>query len=153
MGASAVRNWRKTHIAVNHGAMADTQYLFVYGTRSKAGGHPIHERVAKRSRFVGEASMQGKLFRMETSPGVVDSDDPADSVRGELYEVIDPKPLFEELDAYEGCGPMDVPPTLYVRAKRPIRLSDGRALEAWVYLYNRPTEGLKRIASGRFRRQ
>lgn len=133
--------------------MDEKPYLFVYGTLSKAGGHPIHQRVAKHTRFVGEASMQGKLFRMESYPGAVDSEDPADAVRGELYEILEPAPLFTELDEYEGCGPKDAQPTLYVRAKRRVKLTDGRAFEAWVYLYNRPTDGMKRIASGRFRRQ
>lgn len=133
--------------------MDETPYLFVYGTLSKAGGHPIHLRVVKRTRFIGDASMQGRLFRMESYPGAVDSDDPADAVRGELYEVLEPGPLFEELDDYEGCGPKDEKPTLYVRVKRRVRLGDGRTFEAWVYLYNRPTDGMKRIASGRFRRQ
>lgn len=125
--------------------------LFVYGTLMSASRHAMHARLARDARLLGPASLRGRLFRVRTYPGAVDSADDADLIHGEASELLRPHPLLEELDAYEGCGPRDAPPHLYVRAQRPVLFPDGRHGEAWVYLYNRPTAGLERIASGRWR--
>jgi gamma-glutamylcyclotransferase (GGCT)/AIG2-like uncharacterized protein YtfP len=82
--------------------------------------------------------------------GLVASASPLDLVRGEAYILDAPSTLLPRLDDYEGCGPRFSRPTEYVRRWRDVRLAQGTKLEAWVYLYNRDTEGLDRIESGDF---
>jgi gamma-glutamylcyclotransferase (GGCT)/AIG2-like uncharacterized protein YtfP len=39
---------------------------------------------------------------------------------------------------------------LYLRELLPVTLGDGSVGQAWTYIYNRPVDEAKRIASGRF---
>ena len=99
--------------------------------------------------------LRGRLFLVKDFPGAdfpgaVDSSSSEDRVRGEVYELHDEPALLEKLDEYEECSPNDPKPTLYRREKRNVVLEDGRTVEAWVYLFNRPTDGLPRIRSGDF---
>jgi len=129
----------------------ERQFLFVYGTLRRQGGGRMHRLLARHGAFVGEATYQGRLYRIGHYPGVVPSDDPADRVRGEVYRLPRPALLLPRLDAYEGCGPGFRDPTEYVRAIQGVRLADGRTLSAWVYLYNRPVAKLRRVPGGDFR--
>lgn len=110
----------------------------------------MHRLLARHGDFIGEGTYQGRLYRVAAYPGVVPSDDPADVVRGELYRLRNPGPVLRRLDAYEACGPGFRQPTRYVRLSQEIRLGGGQVLPAWVYVYNWPVRGLKRVASGDF---
>jgi gamma-glutamylcyclotransferase (GGCT)/AIG2-like uncharacterized protein YtfP len=128
------------------------EYLFVYGTlRRDAAGTP-HPLLASGSLFVGEALCRGRLYRIDDYPGLVASSSPTDLVRGEVYEIDEPRDLLPRLDDYEGCGPRFPRPTEFVRRSRAVWLDDNTLLAAWVYLYNRGTAGLVRIESGDFPR-
>lgn len=129
----------------------ERQFLFVYGTLRRKGGGRMHRLLARHGTFVGEASYQGRLYRIAHYPGVVPSDDPADRVRGEIYRLRRPASLLPRLDAYERCGPGFRRPTEYVRRSLEIRLAGGGSLSAWVYLYNLPVAGLRRVPGGDFR--
>ena len=130
-------------------ASGPPQYLFVYGTLMSASDHPMARMLAAAADRLGEASCAGWLYLVEDYPGLVDAEDSHEVVFGELFRLRDAS-VLSELDAYEGCGPGDPQPTLYVRELRHARLPDGTPVEAWVYRYNRPVSGLRRIVSGRF---
>ena len=98
--------------------------------------------------FVGPGEFRGRLYDLGNYPGVVASDDPADRVHGEVYRLQDPAATLARLDQYEGCGETDLAPTEYVRVTADVRLADGVAIHAHLYLYQRPVEGLRWIASG-----
>ena len=106
--------------------------------------------LARHGDYVGEATYQGRLYRISHYPGAVPSDDPADRVRGEVYRLRRPIPLLERLDAYEGCGPGFRQPTEYVREGCDVRLATGEILSAWIYLYNRRVDSLRRLPDGDF---
>lgn len=125
-------------------------YLFVYGTLRRGTGNPMCRLLDQYARLIDHARYQGRMFRIAQYPGVVASDDPGDRVHGELHELIRPESLWPTLDSYEGCGPRDAEPFEFVRRPQPIVAADGSELQAWVYLYNRPTIGLRRIDSGDF---
>ena len=127
--------------------MAD--HLFVYGTLMKAAGHPMAAHLAAHARYAGPAKFQGRLYRAAHYPGAVASENAADEVHGELYELVNPAKLFEALDAYEGCAPDDPLPTKYVREIGSVS-TGAKSVRTWIYLYNWPVDGLVRIASGRF---
>lgn len=125
-------------------------YLFVYGTLRQGAEHGMHELLCRHADFAGAATCQGRLYRIDSYPGLVPSDDPAHRVKGEVYALRESSSLLTALDAYEECLPGSPEPTEYVRSKRAVVLEDGRTLMAWVYVYNRPVEGLREIVSGDF---
>jgi gamma-glutamylcyclotransferase (GGCT)/AIG2-like uncharacterized protein YtfP len=125
-------------------------HLFVFGTLLSGYDHPMARLLAQRAELLGEARCQGRLFLVRHYPGMILSSDTADQVFGELYRLRDPRELLATLDDYEGCGATDPKPTEFVREKIIATLGDGRAMQAWTYLYNRPVTHLPRIASGRF---
>lgn len=128
-------------------------YLFVYGTLRRDLGGRAHGLLARSAEFAGDATFRGRLYLVDDYPGAVPSDDLADKVFGEVYRLLEPGTVLAGLDAYEGCGPGAPSPTEYVRRRGCLWLWTGREAEAWIYLYNRATAGLRRIGSGTFRRR
>lgn len=124
--------------------------LFVYGTLMRGFDHPMAQLLSRAADFVGEARCRGRLYLIKHYPGLVLSDDPADTVFGELYRLREPEALLREFDMYEACGEGFAEPTEYLRRILPVTLADDAVSEAWTYIYNWPVAGLPRIASGRF---
>jgi pyruvate carboxylase len=123
--------------------MESPEYLFVYGLlRSDVGG-PMQPVLSGTALLIGRATWQGRLYRVAKFPGAVASDD-GDYVIGELCELgEDAAELLARLDVYEGT------PDDYVRVRSKVRCV-GREVEAWIYVWHRPADGLKRIESGDF---
>lgn len=128
------------------------EYLFVYGTLRQGTETNMHRLLAQHSDFVGDATFQGRLYKIDYYPGAVSSVDPAHRVKGEVYALREPATVLPALDAYEECGPGSAEPTEYVRALQEVVLGNGHALMAWVYVYQHPTAGLTEIVSGDFLR-
>lgn len=128
--------------------MTDCRLLFVYGSLRRVFGHPMHQWLVRHARWVGEATFQGALFSLGDFPGAVPSAHPAEKVGGEVYEVLDARPLFDRLDEYEDYFPENPGASLYLRQVHGVELAGGERVNAWVYVYNRPVDGLPRMASG-----
>jgi len=126
------------------------EYLFAYGTLPRDPSGKTHPLLAGAAQFVGEALCRGRLYTIADYPGLVPSADPRDVVVGEVYKLEQPGVLLPRLDEHEGCGPRFSMPTEYVRRSRAVSLDDGTILAAWVYFYNRSTDGIERIESGDF---
>jgi gamma-glutamylcyclotransferase (GGCT)/AIG2-like uncharacterized protein YtfP len=124
--------------------------LLVYGTLMRGFDHPMARLLEQNADFLGEAHCAGRLYLVRHYPGLVDSDDPADRVFGQLFRLRQPREVLAQLDDYEGCGEGAAPPHEFIRATRPVIANDGTAHQAFVYLYNWPLDGLPRIADGRF---
>ena len=124
-----------------------TDLLFVYGTLRRAASHPMH-RLLLPATFIGAGTFQGRLYDLGSYPGAVPSADPADRVHGEVYRLHDPVATLARLDHYEGCAETDAPPTEYIRAVADIALPAAGFVRAHLYLYQRPTDTLRRLASG-----
>jgi gamma-glutamylcyclotransferase (GGCT)/AIG2-like uncharacterized protein YtfP len=100
-----------------------TPYLFVYGTLKKGSRVPERQPLE--------------------DPGAVLSDNEADLVYGELYELKDVEATLRDLDAYEGGE--------FKRQLVDVSFPDfGFPLECWAYLYQGPLEGLTPVPGGRF---
>jgi gamma-glutamylcyclotransferase (GGCT)/AIG2-like uncharacterized protein YtfP len=125
-------------------------HLFVFGTLLSAYDHPMSRRLSAEARLVGAARCRGRLYLVRHYPGMVLSDDVAEQVHGEVFRMHDAAALLRVLDSYEGCAPGATEPTEYVRGRVPVSLDDGRAIEAWTYVYNWPVAHLPLIASGKF---
>jgi gamma-glutamylcyclotransferase (GGCT)/AIG2-like uncharacterized protein YtfP len=125
-------------------------YLFVYGTLRRGTDSEMYHLPARHADFVGDATYQGKLYKIDYYPGVVASEDPSDVVHGEVYRLREPDLVLSRLDQYEECGPGFPEPTEYTREIQPVRLRSGETISAWLYLYNRPTDNLELVSSGDF---
>jgi gamma-glutamylcyclotransferase (GGCT)/AIG2-like uncharacterized protein YtfP len=126
--------------------------LFVYGTLAREGGGGSNPLLGSAV-YLGEASWRGELYLVDWYPGAVASDEPGAMVRGELYRLTDPAAILETLDRYEECGPAFGADAEYVRELTVVSLGDGSSRDAWIYRYNRPVIGLRRLVSGDFRRE
>ena len=124
--------------------------LFVYGTLMRGFDHPMAQVLSRSADFIGEARCSGRLYLVKHYPGLVLSDDPADTVFGELFHLRQPAELLAEFDMYEACGEGFPEPTEYVRRMLPVTRDGAAAEQAWTYVYNWPVAKLPRIASGRF---
>jgi gamma-glutamylcyclotransferase (GGCT)/AIG2-like uncharacterized protein YtfP len=127
-----------------------TSHLFVYGTLRAAVSHPLANLLAENGRHLGEATCPGALYDVGRYPALVPAEEEADRVHGEAW-LLDPTRadmVLTTLDHYEGCPDGAEEPALYVRKVLPVTLAGGEVVEAWVWVYNRTVEGLRRIVSG-----
>lgn len=129
-----------------------SDHLFVYGTLMRGYDHPMAQLLSRVADFAGEARCAGRLYLIKHYPGLVLSDDPADTVFGELFRLREVEAALREFDIYEACGEGFAEPTEYLRRLLPVTLETGAVMSAWAYLYNWPVDRLPRIASGRFLR-
>ncbi|MBI1340199.1 hypothetical protein GC169_08340 [bacterium] len=140
-------------------AAGEGPYLFVYGSLRRAAPAAALPREARAARasleahadWAGEGVLQGRLYRVDWYPAAVSSRSRNEHVAGDLWRVTDWPALRTALDAYEDARPersRTLAGAEYVRARRTVRLADGAARRAWVYLYNQPVEGFARIDSG-----
>src|SRR5262245_26645101 len=86
--------------------------------------------------YLGRGSIQAALFDLGIYPAAVPA--PEGRVWGELYAVADARSVLTALDEIEGYRPDDPDRSLYVRSQTPVRLTDDRTEQAWVYFYNAP---------------
>ena len=126
-----------------------TDYLFVYGTLMSHSCSAHAAALARSAQLVGPAVLQGRLFLVDRYPALVVSNRSDDQVHGEIYRIVDGT-VLTALDEYEECSPKFPEPTEYRRAKHVVQMPSGETFEAWVYIYNRATVGLKVLENGRF---
>ena len=126
------------------------EHLFVYGTLMSGAGHPMGARLGREGRLVGPALIAGRLFDLGRYPALIESGADDGHVHGEVYALSSPGESFRWLDAYEGIVPGCEAQSEYARVERTARLSNGRQITAWVYLYRAPLGGAAMIESGRW---
>ena len=124
--------------------------LFVYGTLMRGFDHPMAQLLSRSADYLGEARCRGRLYLIKHYPGLVLSNEAADSVFGELYRLREVEAMLGEFDMYEACGEGFAQPTEYLRQMLSVTLADGSVSEAWTYVYNWKVDDLPRIASGKF---
>ena len=100
--------------------------IFVYGTLRR--GAPMHGLLEGRVRFLGEASVAGRLLDLGAFPGLVTPGSEADRVAGELFAIVEGQSddLLDAADRYEGES--------FQRSWERVEGPDGPA-EAWLYWY------------------
>lgn len=131
---------------------ARREYLFVYGSLQRKVQHPAHNVLSQHAEFVCNAEFEGALYMVSDYPGAVKATENSAMVKGELFLLKDSSRAFAKLDRYEGYDPNNTEQSLYVREQCAVRCSadrnDMNVEEAWIYLFNRPTDQLERISSG-----
>lgn len=125
-----------------------TEYIFVYGSLRRHFASPARRVLDDHAEFVGEATFRGKLYMIDWYPGVVESDSPEDGVAGEVYRIIHESSVLSKLDHYEGYSADDPTPHEFERKEKPVQLTNGDEIVAWIYVYVFPTSGKEQIHSG-----
>jgi gamma-glutamylcyclotransferase (GGCT)/AIG2-like uncharacterized protein YtfP len=126
----------------------DDRHLFVYGTLLSSFENEFARLLAQAATLLGRARIPARLYRFDHYPAAVLSAVPGDWVFGELYRLDAPASTLAVLDAYEDTGPAGEPPALFHRTGTIATLDDSTRFSAWVYVYNRPISGSRRILSG-----
>lgn len=118
----------------NHEEHVPPAHVFVYGTLRRGGSNNFRMEGCK---WLGPAGVNGNLYEVDWYPGLVLDEDAAEVI-GDLYEVPDER--MSELDEFEGPE--------YKRVRAMVQTAEDKALSAWVYEWNRDTEGLQPIPDG-----
>jgi gamma-glutamylcyclotransferase (GGCT)/AIG2-like uncharacterized protein YtfP len=130
------------------------RFLFAYGTLlsgdSGATGRAQRARLAREGRVLGEGCLPGLLYDLGRYPALVVGGGDGAVVQGEVVELSDPDRSLAWLDAYEGIMPGDHPHNDYERVQRPVTLSKGGTVEAWVYVWRAGLERAVLIPGGRW---
>lgn len=124
------------------------EFIFVYGTLRRACATGAHQTYLAGAESIDNAKVRGNLYRVSYYPALV-LDDSADWVVGEVYRLTSDEQL-RRLDVYEECTYPSLPEQEYQRKKINLITEAGIALSAWVYSYQRASEGLELIVSGDF---
>lgn len=127
-----------------------SEYLFVYGTLRRHTGVAMAEHLARHATFQDTGFCQGRMYSLGRYPGFVPTSEPQEQVTGDVYRLDDPARILALMDEYEEYGAAFPDPNEYLRREQPVRLTDGRVINAWVYVYNWPVSEETRIRSGNF---
>jgi gamma-glutamylcyclotransferase (GGCT)/AIG2-like uncharacterized protein YtfP len=127
------------------------EYLFVYGTLMKRyDKNPFVNEIEQFASFHSSAFTMGELYLVDYYPGLIKTDT-FEFVYGELFTIHDSEKLFSLLDPYESCDPNDDSNSQYLREQIDVFTEIRQpALNAWTYIFNKPTNLLRRIESGNF---
>lgn len=104
--------------------------------------------LAERAKLVGAGTVNGRLYDFGTFPGIVEANDDADRVVGEIWELHDADATLPELDRYEGCVPHEPQPWVFVRRLNEVLMANGNQVYAWVYWYSGDVADGRWIESG-----
>jgi gamma-glutamylcyclotransferase (GGCT)/AIG2-like uncharacterized protein YtfP len=129
-----------------------SKYLFTYGTLQPGMAPREIAPVVERLRMVGEGSARGTLYDLGAYPGVVLDALSEHRVYGTVFELPEDDSVLRQLDTYEDYHPGSLESSLFVRAVSSVELVSGGALDCWMYVYNRRTDGACVVVTGRFRR-
>jgi gamma-glutamylcyclotransferase (GGCT)/AIG2-like uncharacterized protein YtfP len=115
-------------------------YLFVYGTLlDEDNEFAIFMR--QHCSFVKKGKFKGRLYDIGEYPGAIADDNANGYVLGSIYLMNEAPKVLNKLDDYEGFGPEQEQPNLFIRQLIDIE-TNTKPILCWVYLYNRPVEGL-----------
>lgn len=113
-----------------------TSLLFVYGTLLQSDNE-FARYLQQNCAFVSKGTINGQLYDLGEYPGLVLSVDGDQLVHGSIYDMTHPDAILKCLDEYEGVDAGEEQPDLYRRETHKVKTTN-KALDAWVYVYNRP---------------
>jgi len=122
-----------------------SDYLFAYGTLQPGFAPAKAAPLASKLRPVCEGFVHGFLYDLGGYPGAVPDPAASSRIAGTVMQLPEDESFLARLDAYEGFNPASPETSEYIRARQRVELSEGGALECWIYRYNRKTDHLSRI--------
>jgi len=129
--------------------MAINNYLFVYGTLLNADNE-FAIYLKNNCSFYADGKFKGLLYDIGEYPGAIADDQYAGYVYGNIFMMSDAISALKYLDDYEGFGPEQEQPNLFVRKIVGIESEKG-IISCWCYLYNLSVDGLPVIVCGDYR--
>src|SRR5271157_3862574 len=128
-----------------------SDYLFSYGTLLPEHAPPaIADTIAKLCPL-GEGTVGGILYDLGDYPGAVLDSATDKRICGTVFQLPNDANVLPELDQYEGFYPSAPSASLFLRKRHPVRLSDGRILNCWIYEYNGKRTAAPVVPNGRYR--
>ena len=125
------------------------EYLFVYGSLRSSGEVPARiAPIVNRFRRLGAAQVNGLLYDFGQYCGAVLDDSANHLIHGELVALPEGDEVLERLDRYEKIDPSNISGGLFARKRATVVLADGSQEEAWIYVYNKPTDNARVIKCG-----
>ena len=126
--------------------MATNNYLFVYGTLLNADNE-FAIYLKNNCSFYANGKFKGRLYDIGEYPGAIADNQYTGYVYGSIFLMNDAVSALKYLDYYEGFGPEQEQPNLFIREI--IEVESGKGLmKCWCYLYNLSVDGLPLIISG-----
>ncbi len=122
--------------------------LFVYGTLRRGFDNRFARTLSKHGTLLGAAQMQGRLYAVDSYPGMVLSEKSNEWVKGEVNKIRNPLEILPVLDEYEGCGLEDAPPFEFERVLSTAFFPGAKPVDCWVYVYRMAVTEDRRIPSG-----
>jgi gamma-glutamylcyclotransferase (GGCT)/AIG2-like uncharacterized protein YtfP len=99
--------------------------------------------------YLSEGKIKGQLYDIGDYPGLVLTASLKEYVYGSIYQLNNVKETLKIIDDYEGCGPDQHQPNLFVRVREAIVTRDSVTI-AWIYIYNLPVYSLRKMPSGKY---
>jgi gamma-glutamylcyclotransferase (GGCT)/AIG2-like uncharacterized protein YtfP len=122
--------------------------LFVYGTLLQPG-NDFADYLKRNCTCLFTGKLKGLLYDIGEYPGAIISNNTEGYIHGGIFKLHHPVENLRMIDDYEGYGPEQELPNLYIRSITSIETDKG-FVNAWVYLYNLPVDGLPQIKSGNY---
>ncbi|MBD1387446.1 gamma-glutamylcyclotransferase [Mucilaginibacter rigui] len=123
-------------------------FLFVYGTLLQPG-NPFAHYLSQYCTYISSGKLKGLLYDIGEYPGAILTDNTDHYIYGSIFKLHHPEENLRVIDDYEGYGPEQSQPNLYIRSVASIETHNG-FINAWIYLYNLPTYRLPQIKSGNY---
>ncbi|MES2374989.1 MAG: gamma-glutamylcyclotransferase family protein [Bacteroidota bacterium] len=122
--------------------------LFVYGSLLDTDNE-FGRYLNDNSTLFGAGKFNGRLYDIGEYPGAIIGNENSYPIYGSVCKLKNPE-VLTALDDYEGFGPDQEQPNLFIRELLPIETSDGTT-NCWVYLYNLEVDGFVEITSGDYK--
>lgn len=122
--------------------------LFVYGTLRPGLGHALGQRLGQVGQRLGLGRVFGRLYDCGAFPVAVPDASQRFRVTGEVFEVEDNPLFWALLDEYEDFKPNDLRHSHFRRAEAEVKMESLERLQAQIYWYRLPIDGLTEIPSG-----
>ena len=123
--------------------------IFVYGSLRSGFRNPAYEYLTRYFTYSGEALVKGKFFDAGSYPVALPTNE-EHFILGELYTMNNEDEFswaFEQLDDYEGLNVEAGEIPLYKRSLVEV-FKHGETQTAWIYWYNKSTEGMPEVETG-----
>ena len=122
--------------------------VFVYGTLLQPGNY-FAAYIKRNCTYLSPGKLKGLLYDIGEYPGAIIPNNADGYIHGSIYSLHHPEENLKVIDDYEGFGPEQDQPNLYIRSIISIETDNG-FIDTWIYLYNLPVNGLPVIQTGNY---
>lgn len=124
------------------------EHLFVYGTLLPGVAPAEIAAAAAQLVPVGSGWVQGNLYDLGDFPGAVLESSSGRRIAGTVLRLPRNSAVLKSLDVYEEFDPATPERSQFLRVRTMATLSDGSALECWIYVYNQNVSNARLIEGG-----